>query len=309
MIRKSFITIILLCFSAAAFSQQDPMYSQYVFNGMLINPAYAGTHEVLNASMLYRDQWVSVPGAPRTGILSLDAPIRNDKVGLGLNVSFDKIGVTSHTEISAVYSYKIRFSESTLSFGLQGGLGFSSSNFTSVKYSDNTTPDAAFQNNFNEALPNVGFGMYYFTDRFYAGLSVPQIGGFAIERALNRNAEAAHLDLANHYFISSGYTFDLSPDLKLKPSVLLKYVKGAPIEADVNAIVQCYDLLALGVSYRSLSSINFLAQVRLTQQLYIGYAYEYVTSSINNFSSGSHEIMLQYYFDFTKSKIITPRFF
>lgn len=309
MIKKIYSIIIFLCLSAAAFSQQDPMYSQYVFNGMLINPAYAGTHDVLSATMLYRDQWVSVPGAPRTGILSLDAPFRNDKVGLGLNVAFDKIGVTSHTDLSAIYSYKIRFSASTLSFGLQGGLGFSTSNFTSVKYSDNATADVAFQNNFSEVLPNVGFGMYYYSDKFYAGLSVPQIGGFAIEKALNRNAEAAHLDLANHYFISTGYTFDLSSDLKLKPSVLLKYVKGAPVEADINAIVQCYDLLALGISYRSLSSVNFLAQIRLTQQFYIGYAYEYATNSINTFSSGSHEIMLQYYFDFSKSKIITPRFF
>jgi type IX secretion system PorP/SprF family membrane protein len=303
------MVLIMLAISIKAFSQQDPMYSQYVFNGLVINPAYAGTRDVLTASLLYRNQWLSIPGAPKTGMFSIDAPVKNQKVGIGMMVEFDKIGVTNHTGVNGVYSYRIKFEHSALSLGVQAGIGFNNSNFSSVKYSEGTVVDEVFMNDSHEVLPNFGFGAYYYSDRFFAGFSIPQIAGRTIQRAISSNAESAHLDLANHYFLTSGYLFDITPDMKLKPSILLKYVNGAPIEMDVNGIVWFYDLLAVGVTYRSLSSLNFLAQVRLTSQLYLGYSYEYATTSLNTFSSGSHEIMLQYHFDFSHAKIVTPRFF
>jgi type IX secretion system PorP/SprF family membrane protein len=301
--------VIITIVNSTAIAQQDPMYSQYVFNGLIINPAYAGSHDVLSTTLLYRDQWVSIPGAPKTGTFSIDAPLKNQKVGLGLNVEFDKIGVTNFSGITGAYSYKIKFSHGALHFGVQAGVGFYNSNFTIVKYSDGGVSDEAFQNNYHDLMPTFGFGMYYYTNRFYAGFSIPQIAGHAIQKALYSNSESAHLDLANHYFITSGYLFDLSPDMKLKPSVLLKYVGGAPIEIDLNSTVWFYDILALGVSYRSLASLNFLCQIRLSNRLYLGYAYEYATNSLNHFSSGSHEIMLQYIFNFSHGKIVTPRFF
>ena len=301
--------VIITIANTTAIAQQDPMYSQYVFNGLIINPAYAGSHNVLSTTLLYRNQWVNIPGAPKTGAFSIDAPVKNQKVGLGLNVEFDKIGVTNYSGINGAYSYKIKFSKGALNFGVQAGVGFYNSNFTSVKYSDGGISDEAFQNNYHDLMPTFGFGMYYYTDRFYAGLSIPQIAGHAIQKALYSNSESAHLDLANHYFITSGYLFDLSPDMKFKPSVLLKYVGGAPIEIDLNSIVWFYDILALGVSYRSLASVDFLCQIRLSNRLYLGYAYEYATNSLKHFSSGSHEIMLQYVFDFSHGKIVTPRFF
>ena len=309
MIRKSNILLLLLIISVKVAAQQDPMYSQYMFNGLIINPAYAGSHDALNATVLYRDQWVNVPGAPKTGLLTIDAPFRNQNVGAGLNVEFDQIGVTNHSGITGSYSYRIRFNKGALAFGVQAGVGFSTSNFASVKYSEGGQVDEAFQNNLHDVLPNFGFGMYYYSDRFYAGFSVPQIAGNTLQKAIYGKAENAHLDLANHYFITAGYQFTLSPDFKLKPSLLFKYVNGAPVETDVNAITTFYDLLSLGVSYRSLASLNFLAQVKLTGQLYLGYAYEYSTNSLSQFSSGSHEIMLQYIFDFAHAKIVTPRFF
>lgn len=295
--------------SATAFTQQDPMYSQYVFNGLVLNPAYAGSREVLCATMLYRNQWVNIPGAPKTGLFSIDAPYKNQKVGFGLNVEFDNIGVTHHTAFSGAYSYKLRFEKSTLALGIQAGIGFSTTNLTTVKYSESGTPDGSFESNFHETLPNFGFGLYYYTDKFFAGFSIPQIAGHTIQKAINGNSEGAHLDLANHYFLSSGYLVNLSPDLKLKPSVLLKYVGGAPMEIDVNGVVWFYDLLALGVSYRSLASVDFLAQVRVSKQFYFGYAYEQAANGMSSFAGGSHEIMLQYQFDFSKAKIVTPRFF
>jgi type IX secretion system PorP/SprF family membrane protein len=303
------ILIVLILIPLKAFSQQDPMYSLYVFNGLLLNPAYAGTQDALNATMLYRNQWVNIPGAPKTGVFSLDAPIRNQKVGLGLNVEFDKIGVSNHTGVLGAYSYKIKFVNSTLSFGVQAGIGFSNTNFTSVKYTDQGVSDEAFQANYNDILPNFGFGLYYYADKFYAGFSIPQIAGKTLQNAFYGNSESTHLDLANHYFLTSGYLFTVSPDVKLKPSFLLKYVNGSPMEFDINGVAWFYDLLAVGVSYRSLASVDFLGQLRVSNQLYIGYAYEYATNNLNNFSSGSHEVMVRYLFNFSRAKIVTPRFF
>lgn len=303
------VLLFLLGISITTFAQQEPMYSQYVFNGLIINPAYAGTRDVLCASILYRDQWENIPGSPKTGIFSIDAPVQNKNVGLGMTVEFDKIGVSSHTGFNGIYSYRLRFAQSSLVFGLQAGVGFSNSNFSSVKYSDGTQNDIAFQNNFHDVLPNFGFGLYYYSNKFYAGFSIPQIAGYAIQNALYHKTESAYLDLANHYFINTGYLFDLTPDIKAKPSILLKYVRGAPVEMDLNGIVWFYDLIAAGVSYRSLASLDFILQFRATHQISVGYAYEYATTKLNTFSSGSHEIMLQYFFDFSHAKIVTPRFF
>lgn len=308
--KKILVLLLSLSLTAGAFAQQDPMYSQYVFNGLVLNPAYAGAREVLCATALYRNQWLNIPGAPKTGLFSIDAPYKNQKVGLGLNVEFDKIGVTNHTAISGAYSYKLKFEHSTLSLGIQAGVGFSTANLTSVKYNEGgTQDDNAFSSNYNEVLPNFGFGLYYFTDKFYAGFSIPQIAGRTLQRAINGKAESAHLDLANHYFLTSGYLFNVSPDVKIKPSVLLKYVGGAPLEMDVNGVVWFYDLLALGVSYRSLASVDFLAQIKVSKQFYVGYAYEQAANGMSSFAGGSHEIMLQYLFDFSRAKIVTPRYF
>jgi type IX secretion system PorP/SprF family membrane protein len=309
MIKRTLAIFTLLCLALSSRAQQDPMYSHYVFNGLIINPAYAGTADALRASVLYRNQWANIPGSPKTGIFSVDSPIRNEKIGLGLTMSFDKIGVTSHSAINGIYSYRIKFKNSTLLFGLQAGVGFFTTDFSSVDYTDGNDPDVAFQTNYHDVLPNIGFGAWYYTGKFYAGFSVPQVAGYAIQKAIYNDTERANLDLANHYMLTAGYLFDISSDVKLKPSVLLKYVSGAPLEFDLNAIAWFYDLLALGVSYRSLASLNFISQFRVTDQLSLGYAYEYATTELNNFSNGSHEIMLQYLFSFSQKKVLTPRYF
>ena len=309
MIKSIYILLLTLSISMRVFAQQDPMYSQYIFNGLLINPAYAGTREVLNATMLYRNQWVNIPGAPKTGIFSIDSPVRNQKIGIGLNVSFDKIGVTSHSAITGIYAYKLRFSQSSLTFGIQAGVGFFYSNNTSVK-TDNTQIDVAFQTDYKETLPNFGVGMYYQANRFFAGFSIPQMLGAEIHQAIYGNQQN-DLDfvLVNHYFLSSGYLFDLNPDLKFQLYTLLKFVDGAPIEGDVNGILWISDSIAFGLSYRSIASVGFLGQVKINKQLSLGYAYEYSTTQLKDFTSGSHEIVLRYQFDFSRGKILTPRFF
>jgi type IX secretion system PorP/SprF family membrane protein len=310
MIQKITTLFLFLILTARVFAQQDPMYSQYVFNGLLINPAYAGTREVLTATALYRNQWINIPGAPKTGVFSMDSPVRNQKVGLGLNVIVDKIGVTNHTGISGIYSYKLYFNQSVLSFGIQGGVGFFNSTNSEVKYSNTSAIDPAFVTDYHKVLPNFSFGMYWHSDRFFAGLSVMDILGKSIENQLYPNlSNDLTVSVVSHYFLNSGYVFDLSPDIKFEPSVLLKYVGGAPLEGDINGVFSFYDLFYLGASYRSYASLDFLTQIRINKQLSLGYSYEYSTNELSNFTSGSHEIVLRYQFDFSKGKIVTPRFF
>ena len=311
MFKRFTILFLFLVLTARVFAQQDPMYTQYVFNGLLINPAYAGSREVLSATALYRNQWVNIPGAPKTGAFSLDSPVKNQKVGLGLNLIFDKIGVTHHSDISGIYSYKVYFTDqNVLSFGLQAGIGFYNSTNTEVKYTDDNHIDPAFQEDYHRVLPNFSFGTYFHSERLYMGLSVMDILGKTIENRLYPNmANDLNINVVSHLFINTGDIFDLSRDIKFQPSVLIKYVGGAPIEGDFNGVFSIYDLLVFGVSYRSSASLDFLMQVKVSKQLSMGYSYEYSTNELSNFTSGSHEIVLRYQFDFSKGKIVTPRFF
>jgi type IX secretion system PorP/SprF family membrane protein len=275
---------LFLNLAAQLFAQQDPMYSQYVFNGLLINPAYAGTREMLTATALYRNQWVNIPGAPKTGIFSVDSPVKNQKVGLGVTLEVDKIGVTNHTGISGVYSYKVYFPQSVLSFGLQAGVGFYNSTNSEVDYSNGSNSDPAFMEDYHKVLPNFSFGSYYHTERFYAGISVMDILGQTIQDQLYPNAaNDLTINIVSHFFLSTGYLIDLTPDIKFQPSVLLKYVAGAPMEADFNGILSLYDLLYFGLSYRSSASVNVLTQIKINKQLSLGYSYEYSTNELANF--------------------------
>jgi len=219
MIKRFSILFLFWMLTFRLFAQQDPMYSQYVFNGLLINPAYAGSREVLNATALYRNQWVNIPGAPKTGAFSLDSPVKNQKVGLGLNVIFDKIGVTNHSGISGIYSYKVYFSpQSVLSFGLQAGIGFFNSTNTEVKYTNDNNIDPAFQEDYHRVLPNFSFGAYFHSDRFFMGLSVMDILGKTIENQIYPNmANDLNINVVSHFFVNTGYLFDLSPDVHFNP--------------------------------------------------------------------------------------------
>jgi type IX secretion system PorP/SprF family membrane protein len=304
------LALALMLASSNLYAQQDPMYSQYQFNGLIINPAYAGTHDVLSAALLYRNQWVGLPGAPKTFTFSADAPFRKNKVGLGLDIISDKIGVSSKTGIFGIYSYKIPFAKNTLSLGLQFGFNFFSSNYTGVQFSNqDNKSDNAFSVNYSDGYPNFGLGAYYYSEKFYLGVSLPQ---FVNQTFLNKffsKPEVYRYDQANHFFLTSGYVFKINNDLSIKPSLLMKYVNGAPIEMDLNATAWFYELLGLGISYRSMDAINALSEVKVTPQLFLGYAFEYSLTSIRNYNSGTHEIMLRYNFDFASPRVITPRYF
>ena len=290
-------------------AQQDAMFTQYMFNTIAINPAYAGNQGYTTITALYRNQWVRIPGAPDTQTISFDTPVPNKNIGLGFSIINDKIGVTKTTGINAYYSYQIPFNDnSMLSFGLQAGVSNYKGDFTSVNLSPNGGLDNAFGVNVNEFLPNFGAGIFYNTSKFYIGFSMPQL----INNELSDQKAVAITDRARqsrHAFLMTGYVFPIKEHIKLKPSILVKYVDGAPLEADFNANVWFFDMIGVGASLRTGDSFALLAELQIDRRIRIGYSYDYTLTNLTHYNSGSHEIMLRYQFSFEKTRIVTPRYF
>ncbi|MES2558371.1 MAG: type IX secretion system membrane protein PorP/SprF [Bacteroidota bacterium] len=297
--------IALVLLSGSLFAQQDAMYSQYMFNMLAVNPAYAGNREVLSITGLTRAQWVGLKGAPVSNTVSIDAPIRNKHIGLGAQLFNEKIGVTSSTGFYGSYAYRIRLKKSTLAFGLQGGMVHYTANYTQVIL-DRTTvnTDKSFKENASVLMPALGAGVFFSDDDYYIGLSVP--GLFSTHITFGNEIE---VNKDNHLFAMAGYVFPLNKDFKLKPSVLLKAVTGAPLELDANINLWMYDRLALGLSYRTGDAAVGMVEVQVAPNFRVGYAYDYGLTDLSYFHSGSHELILRYEFGYTKDKILTPRYF
>jgi type IX secretion system PorP/SprF family membrane protein len=303
-----FILILIAGVSKSAMAQQEAMYTQYMFNMLAINPAYAGSRNVTSATALYRDQWVGIAGAPKTATATLDMPINDKKIGLGLQVYNDQIGITTTSGAFVSYAFRIRFDKGTLSFGLQGGASQYRADFTSVALNTGSPTDAAFNQNINKMLIDFGVGIYYNTDRFYLGISSPQL----LNNKLTNLAVQGDNSFAGqqlHLFLATGYVFPLGSDLNFKPSVLLKGVQGAPLEADLNATLWIKDVIAFGAQYRTDASVAGLVELQITPQIKLGYSYDASTTKLVQYNSGSHEIMLRYEFGYPKGKILSPRYF
>lgn len=311
---KKIIISILITASSAIFAQQDAMYTQYMFNMLAVNPAYAGSRDVLSLTALYRNQWVGLPGAPKTLTFSADMPLANEKLGLGLQVSNDAIGVFNVFGANASLAYRIRFEKSTLAFGMNAGVTQFQANLQDVGISD----DPAFGNNINKTLPNIGAGVFWSNDRFYVGLSLPKLlnsplsGSYVPRLVGGINSDAKfRAQQFRHAFLMAGYVINISDLVKFKPSILVKMVTGAPIQMDLNANVYFYDKIGIGLSYRSLDAPSILLEWQATEQFRIGYAFDW-TTKVNNFGFAkamSHEIMLRYEMGFNKAKVLTPRYF
>jgi type IX secretion system PorP/SprF family membrane protein len=300
---KGLITIVLALVINMSFAQQDPQYTQYMYNTMSVNPAYAGQREVLSVTGLHRTQWVGIDGAPQTQTLGIHAPLRNERVGLGLSIVNDKLGPASETYVSANFSYTIPVNDNDtkLSFGLKGGFHLLDTDWSKGQFQN---PDAVFQENINLFSPTVGAGLYLHSYKWYLGLSVPNFITTEHYDDFQESVAAERL----HYFLIGGYVFDLSENTKLKPAFLVKGVSGAPLIADVSANFLFHEKLTLGVAWRWDDSVSGLAGFQLTEGLYIGYAYDLTTTALNNYNSGSHEIMLR--FELQKlGRILSPRFF
>ena len=305
---KRIATLIsMLVFSAMSYAQQELQVSQYMFNGMFLNPAYAGTHPYWSASLLHRSQWLNFPGAPQTNMLSVDGPIRGKNMGLGFMVINDNIGLNRFNDISAAYSYRIATDSKggNLSFGLRAGVRNSMFNASQLQ----NIPDAGdplYNGNQSTWTPKFDFGVYYYGERYYLGLSVPNV--LAIDSRTVDNKEAG---LKRHYFLNGGYVWDLGKggNVKFKPSFLVKFEPAAPVTFDINAHFLFFDRLWAGASYRYNNAIVGMLQFQITSKLRVGYAYDYTTTAIRTYQGGSHEIMIGYDFTKTQVKIIHPRYF
>ncbi|MCC6251581.1 MAG: type IX secretion system membrane protein PorP/SprF [Bacteroidia bacterium] len=304
--KKLIIAITLSLTSLGLQAQQDIMLSQYMFNGLFLNPAYSGSHKYAGATLLHRNQWTGWDGAPKTNIVGIDGPLRNHTMGWGLIFANDKIGPTKQNDFMGNYSYHLKLGKGKLALGLRAGVSAVSSNLMNLS---TTSPgDEAFTNVKSAIMPKFGTGAYYYAAKYYAGISVPTLiaydpnNNFSLD--LNKSS-----DSRRHYFITGGYVFDLSNTVKLKPSVLLKYQKAAPLQADINCNVLINDVFWIGASYRTNDAVIGIIEYQINPILRIGYAYDYTTTAIGRYSSGSHEVMIGIDFgrDIMKSK--NPRYF
>ncbi len=305
----------LIISTEKASAQQDAQFTQYMFNQLAYNPAYAGSRETLSLIGLHRTQWVGLEGAPRSLTFSAHSPIgESEKVGLGINVLRDEIFVTDETYIDASFSYRIDVSDTAkLAFGVSGGiqmLNVDLSRTSAFQGGDILTANANID---NRIVPQVGAGIFYNTNKFYFGFSVPNLINTEHFDLSNNSDNATTVSVATerfHYFFSTGYVFDLSDKVKFKPAALVKVVNGAPIGADLSASFLFNEKFRLGAAYRLDAAISAMAGFQLTKDLLIGLAYDRETTELQQFNSGSYEFFLRYEVPrLSKKKLIAPRFF
>jgi type IX secretion system PorP/SprF family membrane protein len=306
---KLSIALFVLSVSTAL-AQQLPQFTQYMFNTISINPAYAGSRETFSVVGLHRSQWVGLEGGPETQTLSIHSPLRNDKVGLGFSFINDKLGYENFSYLYADFSYTIQTGvNSELAFGIKGG--FTHYNLDEELLNDPSVVNDPFFNDVsNRWSPNVGAGLYWHSQRWYLGLSAPRILNTDYNNGQQGTLDYVALERIS-YYITGGYVFDLSETTKLKPSVLLKATNGAPLSFDISANFLFNETFWIGGGYRinqNAAAIGGIADFQVSKQLRIGYAYEYPISDLRPYTSGTHEVLLM--FEVFKSKRIkSPRYF
>ncbi len=294
----------MLLVGLVSYSQQDAQYTQYMYNTETVNPAYAGSRGVMSIFGLYRTQWVGLDGAPKTGAFSINSPIENTNLGVGVTFVNDQIGPTVDNTIAADISYTIQTSEVyKLSFGIKGTADLFNLDVSKLNYTDQADP--LLQNLHNNFSPNVGAGIYFHSDKSYLGLSIPN---FFQTKRYSDNDVAVYKERMNLYVIG-GYVFDLSPDLKFKPAFLAKTVEGAPLQLDLSGNFLINDKFMLGAAWRWSAAASFMAGFQITDGLYIGYGYDLDTTKLAHYNSGSHEIFLRFELFKRQDRIVSPRFF
>ncbi|NER16280.1 PorP/SprF family type IX secretion system membrane protein [Spongiivirga citrea] len=310
--RKLFLLLVislLTCFNSVE-AQQDAQYTQYMYNTISVNPAYAGSRGVFSGLLLHRSQWVGLDGAPTTQTLSFNTPLDSEgTLGLGVSVINDEIGPSEEQNLFVDFSYTINTSANTkLSFGLKAG-----GNILNVDFSKTPTlepGDPLFEQNIDRRFsPNFGVGLYWHSNDWYVGLSVPN---FLETDHYDDNGANSDTFLAQervNYYLIGGYVFDLSPSLKLKPAFLTKYVSGAPLQVDLSANLLINEKLTLGAAYRWSAALSAMAGFQITDGIMIGYAYDFETTRLRRFNSGSHEVFLRVDLFSNASGVYSPRFF
>ena len=307
-IRISYLLLLflygaLISFGNKVFAQQESQYTQYMYNTSSINPAYAGSRGSLNILGLYRAQWVGLDGAPENLNFTAHTPIGGQGIGLGVGFSSDKLGASSDNTITADFSYTIDFARDLkLAFGLKGGLSLLDIDPTKLNAYNPNDYDLAKK---GYASPMIGAGLYLYSDSWYLGFSTPNV----LETKYYDDIKVSTATEKTHFYLLGGYVFTLSENVKLKPSAMIKGVVGAPISIDISANALIFNRVNFGLAYRLDADVSALAGFRITDQIMIGYAYDYSTSELQNYNSGSHEIFLRFEVGALYSAKMSPRFF
>ena len=302
--KKTILILLLSCGQWTAYGQQDPLYSQYQFNQSVINPAYTGVNDVFNATAIARRQWVGIDGAPRTNTLNVSSSLLNNKLGLGLIVMDDKYGVNKNSEFQLLYAYRIDLlNGKSISFGMQTG-------YINYKYDysallQEQADQALIVSDANVSTFNVGAGVYYRTNQYYLGVSVPKMINSTTE---NQNG-VSDIIQRRHFYISSGYVFDQLIALKFKPSVLLKVVEGQPISVDFNASLLLLETLWVGASFRNFNAFGINGQFEISDQLRLGYSFEMPLNNLSNNAFGTHELMVSFDMELFDHHALGRRYF
>ena len=272
-------------------AQQSPITSQYLTNGLIINPAYAGTRGALSANLSYRKQWARIQGAPQFQNISLHSPInKKEKVSLGLLAEYNTFGVTKEMGIYGFYAYNVHLGRGKLSMGLKGGVDISNTNYNNLELIDQNDP--LFMGSSSYTLPNIGAGLYYYTDKFFVGLSVPSILSYRRDEADQFSVHPDYNFLKSYF--SAGTLITFSEGFKVKPSMLLRYSPAEPVEIDLNTNLIIADILWLGGSYRVAEKAAVgLIDLQVTPQLKLGYSYDYQAGHLSKYTSGTHEVSPQ----------------
>lgn len=288
----------------SGFAQQDSQYTQYMYNTINVNPAYAGSRGALSIFGLHRTQWVGLDGAPTTNAVSLHTPIENTRLGVGLSFVNDRIGPTDENAISADISYTVPTSETfNLSFGIKATANLFNLDVNKLRIFNPNDPN--LQSIDNELGPNIGAGVYFHSDKTYVGLSVPNF--FETHRYDDNTIQVTKEKM--HFYLIGGHVFDLSPDIQFKPAFLMKAVEGSPLQLDVSGNFLFNEKLTLGVAWRWSAALSAMAGFQITDGLMVGYGYDMETTRLENYNSGSHEIFLRFELFKRYNRIITPRFF
>lgn len=286
-----------VCLGNLLFAQQRPIQSLYMFDPLLINPAFAGTQVQLSATATYRNQWVNFEGAPKTFTHTAHSGFRKNRVGVGYILTNDQIGIHDDIGFYGVYSYKLPLSKkATLSFGLQGGFNNLRSNYNLLNLKNQG--DGSLSGVNSSFTPNFGAGLYYRQSKFFVGLSVPYILSNVIV-GLDQSS-ATRVAQKRYYYLNGGANLKVSNKVKFYPSTLIRYQDDAPLSFDVNAFLVFYDAVGVGLSYRNNDAIIPMFELQINQNFHVGYAYDITTSALNQYSNGSHEIMINYRVKFAK---------
>lgn len=297
------LIFVLILTASASFAQQDAQFTQYMYNTINVNPAYAGSRGVMSIFGLHRTQWVGLDGAPVTNALSFNTPINNSNIGIGLSAINDRIGPTVENTLSVDVSYTVKTSETyKLSFGVKGTGNFF--NLDASKLNPQVATDPSLVN-YSKFSPNVGAGIYLHSDKSYIGVSVPN---FIQTNRYDSDNVAIFKERINYYFIA-GHVFDLNPNIKFKPALLTKLVTGSPLQVDVSGNFMFNEKFVIGAAYRWDAAVSALAGFQITDGLYIGYGYDMETTKLKKYNSGSHEVFLRFELFNNYNKIVSPRFF